>query len=86
MILNGSSQQCPRSWAMTQQWTVLTALMNAVVIAAAFPPAHYAVRSLHGRASRGPSRSNPIGQGTIVRMTLAVPDQALTCATTRGDV
>jgi hypothetical protein len=37
MILNGSSQQCPRSSTMTSSGAVLTALMIAVVIAAAFP-------------------------------------------------
>jgi hypothetical protein len=87
MILNGSSQQCPRSSTMTQQRRGADRLDDRCSHRSGVSlPAYYAVSSLHGPASRGPTRSKLIGHGTIVRMTLAVPGQALTCATTRGDV
>jgi len=86
MILNGSSQQCPRSWTMTQQWRGVDRLDECCRHRSRISSG--ALRGQHPARTRQPGSKQvkPVGHGTVVRMTLAVLGQALTCATTRGDV
>ena len=86
MILNGSSQQCPRSWTMTQQWRGVDRLDECC--------RHHSRISSGALRGQQPARTRQPGSKQVKprrprnhrRMTLAVPGQALTCATTRGDV